>query len=112
MGGGTPSTKNPEYFGGDISWLTPKDLSNYNYRYILHGERNITKKGLDNSNAQIIPKHSILLTTRVPVGYIAIAANELTTNQGFHSLIPNPGLVHPLFLYYLLKHNIDYLKKN
>jgi type I restriction enzyme S subunit len=110
VGGGTPSTKNTEYFDGDIPWLTPKDLSNYNFRYISRGERNITKKGMENSSARIILKNSILLTTRAPVGYVAIAANGVTTNQGFHSLVPNLSIIDPLFLYYLLKHNTDYLK--
>lgn len=111
VGGGTPSTQDPANFNGEIPWITPKDLSGYSYRYISRGERNISKKGLANSNAKIIPAGSVLLTTRAPVGYVAIAANSLTTNQGFHSLVPRKDFSSE-FIYYLLKANTEYLKSN
>lgn len=111
IGGGTPSTKDPSNFNGEIPWITPKDLSGYNNRYILKGQRNISYKGLSKSNAKLIPAGTVLLTTRAPVGYVAIAANTLTTNQGFHSLIPHEGYSSE-FLYYLLKANKEYLKSN
>lgn len=109
IGGGTPSTKDANNFGGDIPWITPIDLSNYQFRYIRKGERNITKEGLENSSAKLLPKETILLTTRAPIGYVAIADNEVTTNQGFRSLIPKKEAIS-LFLYYLLKLNTEYLK--
>jgi type I restriction enzyme S subunit len=109
VGGGTPSTRDEANFGGDIPWITPKDLSNYNFRYICRGERNITEKGLKNSNATLLPQGTILLSSRAPVGYLAIAANPVTTNQGFKSLIVRNGFNNE-FVYYLLKANIDYLK--
>ena len=93
IGGGTPSTANSGYYGGDIPWLSPKDLSNYKKRYISHGEKNITKLGLDNSSAKLMPEGTVLLSSRAPIGYIAIAANEICTNQGFKSIIPNIDLV-------------------
>ena len=108
IGGGTPDTKKQEFWNGDIPWITPKDLSGYNYRYISNGERNITEKGLENSSARIIPQGSILLTSRAPIGYIAIAQNNLCTNQGFKSLILKENN-SPLFFYYLLKNNIKYI---
>ncbi len=109
IGGGTPDTKNPNYWnGGKIPWITPKDLSGYNLRYISNGERNITEEGLKNSNAKILPKDSILLTSRAPIGYLAIANNELCTNQGFKSIILK-GNNNSLFFYYLLKNNIQYI---
>ena len=111
IGGGTPATKKTEYWGGNIPWLTPKDLSGYTFRYIGHGERSITEEGLNNSNAKIVPTNSILLTTRAPIGYLALAKNQLTTNQGFHSLIPKAG-IHPLFLFYLLENNVERLKSS
>lgn len=111
IGGGTPSTKVPEYWGGDISWITPKDLANFEFRYIKKGVRNITKKGLDDSSAKILPKNTVLLTTRAPVGYLAIADNEITTNQGFRSLVPKRRTKSE-FLFYLLKNNIAVLKAN
>ncbi len=105
VGGATPSTKDPEnYDGGMIPWITPKDLSNYSDRYISRGERNITEKGLNGCSTQLMPRHSVLFTSRAPIGYIAIADNEVCTNQGFKSVVPNEETDY-LFLYYLLKFN-------
>jgi type I restriction enzyme S subunit len=109
VGGGTPKTKVPEYWNGNIPWLTPRDLSNFSGRYISNGERNISKVGLKNSSAKILPKGTVLLSSRAPVGYLVIALNEISTNQGFRSLIPN-SKTNRLFLFYLLKNNVDYLK--
>ena len=109
IGGGTPSTKQPEYWGNDVPWLTPKDLSGYNKRYISNGERNISNEGLKNSSTRILPKGSILLTSRAPIGYLAIAEQDLCTNQGFKSLVLKPGNDSEFF-YYLLKNNIIYIK--
>lgn len=104
IGGGTPSTKNSSYYGGDISWITPKDLSGYTERYIYKGERMITNEGLEGSSAKLMPKNSILFSSRAPIGYVAIAGNELCTNQGFKSIIPNKDVTNYMFLYYLLKY--------
>ena len=108
IGGGTPSTKNRDFWNGDIPWLTPKDLSGYNNRYISRGERNITQLGLQNSSARMLPKGTVLLTSRAPIGYGAIAENDVCTNQGFKSIILKDGYC-PEFFYYLLKNNIDYI---
>lgn len=103
VGGATPSTKKFEnYEGGTIPWITPKDLSGFLERYIAQGERNITEAGLRSCSAQLLPKHSILFSSRAPIGYIAIAACEVCTNQGFKSIIPNNDVDY-MFLYYLLK---------
>src|SRR5690554_6059661 len=104
ISGGTPSTKITEYWNGNISWITPKDLSNYNSRYISKGDRSITKKGLNNSSAKMMPKNSVLFSSRAPIGYVAVAKNELCTNQGFKSVSVNDENYH-LFIYYLLTHN-------
>lgn len=106
VGGATPSTKKEENYGGNIPWITPKDLSNFSGRYISRGERNITEKGLRSCSTQIMPKNSILFSSRAPIGYVAIADNDLCTNQGFKSVVPNDN-VDPLFVYYLLKFNKD-----
>lgn len=106
VGGGTPSTKKPEYYGGDIAWITPKDLSTFSGRFIKHGKRNITEEGLKGSSARLMPKNTILLSSRAPIGYVAIAENEVSTNQGFKSIVPNDDTDY-LFLYYLLKFNKD-----
>ncbi|GAA4057817.1 restriction endonuclease subunit S [Flavobacterium chungnamense] len=110
IGGGTPSTKEDSYYGGEISWITPRDLTNHKNRFISRGERNITELGLKNSSARILPKNSILLTSRAPIGYLAIAENEVCTNQGFKSLIVNPEKADYNFIYYLIKSNIERIK--
>ena len=110
VGGATPSTKKEEnYINGDIAWITPKDLSNHSGRYIAEGERNITELGLKSCSAQILPVGSVLFSSRAPIGYIAIAENEVCTNQGFKSVIPNAE-TESLFLYYLLKYNKNYIE--
>ena len=109
VGGGTPRTDVAEYWNGEIPWITPRDLSNFKGRYISRGERNISKEGLRDSSAIILPKGAILLSTRAPVGYLAIAKNEVTTNQGFRSLVPFNS-TDTVFLFYLLKNNVEYLK--
>ena len=107
IGGATPSTKKTEnYENGTIAWITPKDLSTFSGRYIQHGERNITEAGLRSCSTQLLPKNTVLFSSRAPIGYVAIAANDVCTNQGFKSVIPNEN-TNPLFLYYLLKYNKD-----
>jgi type I restriction enzyme S subunit len=110
IGGGTPSTKEDSYYGGDISWITPRDLTNYKNRFISRGERNITALGLKNSSARLLPKNSILLTSRAPIGYLAISEREVCTNQGFKSLIIDTEKADYKFVYYLLKSNIERIK--
>lgn len=109
IGGGTPDTKNDSYWGGDVPWLTPKDLSGYGSRYISKGERNISYQGLENSSAKMLPAGSVLLTSRAPIGYVAIAKTPLCTNQGFKSLILKED-ANSEFFYYLLKNNVDYIQ--
>ena len=107
VGGATPSTKKPEnYENGDISWITPKDLSTFRGRYILRGERNITEIGLNSCSTRLLPPNTVLFSSRAPIGYVAIAAKEMCTNQGFKSVIPNTDTDF-MFLYYLLKYNRD-----
>lgn len=101
-GGGTPSTRDPANFDGDVPWITPKDLAGERGRYIERGERNITQKGLATSSARRLPSGSVLFSSRAPIGYVAIAQNEVTTNQGFRSLVLKGGNVSEFF-YYLLQ---------
>ena len=112
VSGGTPSTSKNEYWYGDIGWITPKDLSSYDDIYISRGERNISSEGLNNSSAKLVPKNTVLMTSRAPIGYIAIANNELSTNQGFKSLICNEKICHYKYFYYWLKLNIKYIINN
>lgn len=110
VSGGTPSTSNVSYWDGDFSWITPKDLSGYPFRYISNGERSITEEGLKNSSARLLPKDSVVFTTRAPIGYAAIAKKALATNQGFKSLVLKEGH-DPRFFYYLLKNNKSYIEQ-
>ncbi len=110
IGGGTPDTFNVSYWNGDIPWLTPKDLTGYSKIYISKGERNITSDGLKNSSAKLLPKDTVLLTTRAPIGYVAIAENEIATNQGFKNFVLKKDYADCKFVYYWLKNNIDYLR--
>lgn len=110
VGGGTPSTSHPEYYeGGNIPWLSPADLSDYSDIYISKGNKNITKAGLENSSTRLLPKGTVCLSSRAPIGYVVIAANELCTNQGFKSFTPSP-YIYPEFLYWYLKCNKSMLE--
>ncbi|MFQ5629609.1 MAG: restriction endonuclease subunit S, partial [bacterium] len=100
--GGTPSTKNVKYFGGKIAWITPADLSGYSNKYISKGRKSLTQVGLQNSSAKLLPKGSVLFSSRAPVGYVVIAANEICTNQGFKNLVPSKEISNE-FIYYYLK---------
>lgn len=107
ISGGTPTTTREDYYcNHGIAWITPNDLSkNEDKMFISHGERDITQSGLDNSSAVLMPKHSVLLSTRAPIGYLAISSNEICTNQGFKSIVQNAGY-HEYFIYYLIKRNV------
>jgi type I restriction enzyme, S subunit len=107
--GSTPSTKVKDYWDGDIPWITPKDLANHDSRFISRGERNITRKAVIENSLRLYPKGTVLLTSRAPIGYVAIAKNPVTTNQGFKNIIPNDG-TNSEFLYYLLTNISEYLK--
>ena len=109
VGGGTPSTSNEAYWGGDIPWITPKDLANYNSVYISKGQYSLTEEGL-RSGTRILPRDTVLFTSRAPIGYVAIAQNKIATNQGFKSIICDEKKCHHLYLYYFLKSNLSYIK--
>lgn len=101
--GGTPSKTKPEYYSEKgIAWITPKDLSLNKSKFISHGEIDISELGFSKSSATKMPTGTVLFSSRAPIGYIAIAANEVTTNQGFKSVVPNEN-VGTAFMYYLLK---------
>lgn len=102
VGGGTPRSGESENFGGDIPWITPKDLTQHRGRYVYSGARNLSAQGLATSSARIIPKGSVLVSSRAPIGLVAIAGADLATNQGIRSLILNEGQVSE-FWYYLMR---------
>lgn len=100
--GGTPKTNILEYWGNDISWISPSDLSKYENVYIERGAKSITKLGLEKSSAQLFPAGTVLFSSRAPIGYTVIAKNEMTTNQGFKSVQPLGG-IDSKYVYYNLK---------
>ena len=110
VGGSTPSKSKPEYYTSDgIAWITPKDLSINKAKFISHGENDITELGLKNSSASVMPEGTVLFSSRAPIGYIAIASGEVTTNQGFKSVVPKPE-IGTAYVYYFLKHNLPVIE--
>lgn len=106
ISGGTPKSSLKENFanpGEGIPWLTPADLSGYSNKYISHGMRDLTDVGYASCSAKLMPKDSVLFSSRAPIGYVAIAENDICTNQGFKSFVFNKK-VHPVYAYYYLKH--------
>lgn len=103
VAGGTPSKSKPEYYADQgIAWITPKDLSVDKSKFISHGENDISELGFSKSSTKKMPAGTVLFSSRAPIGYIAIAQNELTTNQGFKSVIPNKN-IGTSYVYFLLK---------
>lgn len=103
VGGSTPSKAKPEYYTQKgIAWLTPKDLSNHPAVYTSRGEIDITEEGYNSTSTKLMPKGTILFTSRAPIGYISIAQNDICTNQGFKSLVPKKA--GTCFLYCFLKY--------
>ena len=110
VGGGTPKTGDPSLWDDDgIPWLTPADMKNIRGMYASHGERNISQTGLAKSSAQLMPKGTVLYSSRAPIGYIAIAANDICTNQGFKSLVPANTEINK-YMYYCLIARTDDIK--
>ena len=110
VNGSTPSTDAPEYWGGDILWATPSDLGNSHSIYIKNTERKITNAGLESCSTTLLPIGTVLLTSRAPVGNIAIAKEPICTNQGFKSFIPREG-VNSLYLYFAIKKIVPKIQK-
>ncbi len=107
IGGSTPSKAKPEYYTEHgIAWITPKDLSINKNKFIAHGADDITELGLRNSSARLMPKGTVLFSSRAPIGYIAIASGEVCTNQGFKSIVPKDS-VGTAFIYYFLIENLQ-----
>ena len=105
VGGGTPSKSKAEYYcDKGIPWVTPKDLSITHAKFTSKGEVDISDLGYKNSSTQILPKGSVLFSSRAPIGYITIALNDICTNQGFKSVIPK--IAGTAFIYCYLKNNI------
>ena len=102
INGSTPSTDNPEYWNGDILWATPTDLGSLRSIYLNDTEKKITNAGLNSCSTKLLPVGTVLMTSRAPVGNIAISGKPLCTNQGFKSFVPKE-YVNSLYLYFSLK---------
>jgi len=101
VAGGTPSTKEMSYWGDDVNWISPADLTGYTKKTIARGAKNLTHKGLAKSSARLMPAGSIHFSSRAPIGYVAISSEPLSTNQGFKSLVPAQGVFNEYVYYYL-----------
>ena len=108
--GATPSTSDDTNYGGDIVWITPKDLSDQQSKFVYRGERNITKQGFDSCSTSMLPINSLLMSSRAPIGLISIAKHEVCTNQGFKSFIPK-NMKDSIYLYYYIKHHIKQIEQ-
>ena len=102
--GGTPDTTKKEYWNGDIWWVIPSEVTSLSSKYLYDTERKITELGLKNSSAKIIKPNSLIICTRATIGNCCINKNEVATNQGFKSIIPNEDY-DVVFLYYLIINN-------
>ena len=102
IGGGTPSTKVPEYWDGDVTWVVPSDVTSNDCLVLLDSERKITEKGLRESSARIVPAETILMTSRASVGFFALMDREVATNQGFINIIPRDERLRMYLLFNLM----------
>ena len=103
VSGATPRTGKPEFWGGNVPWVTPKDLSELRQKHLSDTPRKITKAGLKSCSARMLPAQSVLFSSRAPIGLVAINTLPVCTNQGFKSLVPRFDLVSPDFLFWWLK---------
>ena len=110
VAGGTPSTKEPTYWADEISWISPADLTGYSAKTIKRGAKSISRIGLANSSAKVMPAGSVHFSTRAPIGHVVISSEPLATNQGFKSLVPAPGIFND-YVYYYLMASRDYARK-
>lgn len=108
VNGGTPDTKVNEFWNGHHLWITPKDMGQLTSIYVDNTERKITEKGLKNSSAKILPENSVILSSRAPIGHLAINTKPISTNQGCKGIIPSKNL-DSLFLYYFLQSSVQLL---
>lgn len=104
VGGSTPSRTKPHYWDGEIAWATPKDLSNLEGPYLEDTPQRISQAGFESCSTYLLPKGSVLLSSRAPIGLVAITGREMCTNQGFKSFVLK-GDIDSLYLYHFLKKN-------
>ncbi len=108
-GGGTPSTKNPDFWDGNIAWTSPRDLTGKKDVFLLNTDKTVTEQGLSKISSGLLPKGTLLLSSRAPIGYVAIAGLPLAINQGYIAFLPD-GYLPNHFMYFWLKHNMERIK--
>jgi type I restriction enzyme S subunit len=111
VGGGTPSTKVPEYWDGEITWVVPSDITRNDCLALLDSERHITDKGLRESSATLVPPETILMTSRASVGFFALVDREVCTNQGFINIIPHSNHIR-MYLLFNLMNRVEEIRSN
>ena len=111
IGGGTPKTSRPEYWNGDIPWLSVKDFNN-GFRYVYETEKTITQLGLEKSSTNLLQRDDVIISARGTVGELATVPFPMAFNQSCYGLRARTGIVTSDYLYYLIKHNVSVLKKN
>lgn len=112
VSGATPATQINEYWDGDITWITPNDLNKVHHVYISQSERKISLAGLNSCAAKLIPANSIVMSSRAPIGYLAISITDFATNQGCKSLVIRDKTKHSAsFHFFNLAFNIERIKR-
>lgn len=101
VSGGTPSTQNSDFWGDEINWISPSDLTGYKSKFISRGAKSLSKLGLKNCSAKLMPSGSVHFSSRAPIGYVVISSESLCTNQGFKSLVPSAGVFSDYVYFYL-----------
>ena len=107
--GSTPSTTEEGNYGGEIVWITPKDLSDQNCKFVYQGARNITQAGYDSCSTTMVPKGTVVMSSRAPIGLLSIAQCDLCTNQGFKNMVPN-DMTDSKYLYYTIQQHIPQIQ--
>ena len=111
VGGGTPSTAEPSYWGGPIAWATPSEVVGIDGGIIRDTDRTLTPEGLASSGARLLPAGSILVTSRASVGFVAIAGSEIATNQGFASLLPGDEVLSRFLMYWVQANRAEFERR-
>jgi len=112
VGGGTPSTSRADFWDGEIVWLTPTEVVALDGRRVSDSARKITKQGLANSGARLLPEGTVILTSRASVGFVAISDCELCTNQGFQSLVPRPQIIAEFLLPWVQTNRSEFMARS
>jgi len=110
-GGSTPKSDNDKFWDGDIVWITPADLGKIQEKFIGNSKKNITNLGLESCSAELAPPESVVVSTRAPIGHVALTTTNSCTNQGCKTIVCQ-NRIHSTYLYYLIKSAYEELSAN